>query len=1131
MATGSKKVHMFNKRILSLEDWRDRVLDYTAGAVESALSRIFRSDGAFDTQVTVAASASPNKVDIAAAAAFASTDGDGHLLEGSAGESYLQGIKIPPDPGATDLYHLGFEFALTDQGVVTNPRTGEYEYDYFEEEIGVLGTPDSVAVEGGGLRVTVNSLLESGYDHSGRTVRVWLKSVQDGGPGPQSQDADVAFEEVAVTYSNPNNSILTTAHLGQDSPSTTAADYRVLLIGPKIKRKAVQDLTGVAGVVYLAEVTAAASGNTISSIDLSLQNLHGDLAIFAQDFIEYDPVNAHAKVAVQVYAGEAADQRQISVLDTGGTPVFKVDKDGDVTMSGDLVVGGSETITDVEIVLGSTEVGDDPSTDTMELWSQLRLHAGEKTDSAPYDRWSNLYIGDDDEADPGGKIIFAASSIDREIYAESSGITIRRNDAVGGESYLEVRNDGGGGVFGIKTDGPIFLGINPSGSSPPLFFYGNSGYWEMYYDNTLRYLVAQISDPSERYFWIRNTGVGRGGLRIEDGEILMRGSPAKLRGDTGAGPLYLDDQYITPSAGIPLSSNSETGGTQLNTGAQSLLGAIDEIRTASAGLRVSGVQENLNDLALSITGSSPPKVTVNTGSAIVNGVRYTYSGTTELTLATNQTNYIYITNAGTITSTTTQATAYPAAGDTLVLGAAVTDSSAVTDLRSGRPFIGTVGRRHVVTVGSSADPDSLCDFANLFEALNWVRDVRAQLTSMEWPEIEIVIVGTTDLTGLGGYDLRPEHSGLTIRGVGHADESAWWGYGTESDFGTAAIIWEGTGTPSWLFRTQGSPSVTNITFRDLTFVYEHTGSYVNSNLFYVGTATWDIAFLHCRILNRYNDYPWRTFVGAYGGSIYNLRVSDCRFSNCMTDPAGVTVFRSDTASYQFHRLLVEDCRFYWNTGSVTPTIFNIEGGTSTITIRDCESNTARIFAQIANAETVHISKCESSVTGVGGTQGGVIVTGATYTHISDCKFTGSASSGETIYGIRLTAGHAFIRDNYINITGTGTLTRGIETNYSTDHGLTIAGNSGYIAAGKFIYNTCQNTTITGNHGTASGTDAIYNDGNYCSITGNCCIGGAYMNDITSTGAYCTVIGNILDGSLSVSGTGSIGDATLNAIVP
>lgn len=866
MITDDVKTRLYDRKTLGLTELKDRFLGYLDDGIRSCLARMYATDGAFVSQVQVTATvAANNQVDVSKSATFSATDGLGNLIgTTAAADARLQAIKIPPSAGT--VFHVGLRSAMVETGVERNPQTGDVEYSSILEEIGYLGTPDSVAVEGGGLRITVNSLLESGYDHSGRTVRVWLKPKQDGGGvGPQSLDPSVAIETATVVYSNPNNYVDTVGQFGQSSASLVAADYVVMLAGPLVTRQAVRDLTSEEGTLFLAAVTSVASGNPITVIDHTGQTVFTDISPIVQDFIEI--VGTHPKICVRAFSGEA-DTPQISVMDpNGSTRKFTVDEDGDVYCAGNLTVGGTETVTITEVVIGSVEIGDDCSADTASFWADIILKKGLKAGGGT--GHGDLILGDGSEATPGNTIVLDGSTCDLVIGAAANGsvndLVLQRNDAIAAASSVLIRNAGAGSAVGLQVQGDVTVGVSPGATGPALGIASSTNTWTA--QNVSGGLNLSVNDATDRTVTITNAhGTGKASLSVEGGvalggDLTLSGATAKVGATAGGVPLTFDDAIVTPAGGIPLSSTTEAGGAALVTGAQSILGAIAEIQTIGNNIRQGGVF-SLSGLVASDQGSRVCRVSA--GSVWVEGKKYVFSTYTDLTIPASSTAYIYISATGVISQTPTKETAF--AVDTLPLAVVTTNVSAITLIETIRAGVPRVAQKVSVTVGKDLVDNRVCDFATLTEALNWVKHWASRTDSAGRPEVEVIIVGQTTLAST--YALTVEHSGLTIRGARMGDVALGE---TPSGFGESKLIVPATG-----FTVASGVTLFGLSFCDLTVV--------------ASTAS-------------------GVFLQNNGGTIRGLKIGDCRTTyvqgsaNCFS--RGIYVSSGSVAGFVFARNLCE----------------------------------------------------------------------------------------------------------------------------------------------------------------------------------------------------------------------------------
>lgn len=224
MSTGTTRVELAMKRFLSQNRLSTNFMDYLRAEYLDLGSRIFPVSGLFtfpcDFTVTWASdhfTVTPNPVE--------GIDNAGHVLR-LADAAHRENIHFAN--GAGVYYWVGMKYCEIVSGVYANPRTGIPEYDLNQNEVGEKDEPTSITNNlDGTLTIVVNSIFQSGYSHAGRSVQVWLKN-------PVTIDETVAIETRTVSYSAPNNRIVTASLLGQTTVSTDPTDYYVACIGPTV---------------------------------------------------------------------------------------------------------------------------------------------------------------------------------------------------------------------------------------------------------------------------------------------------------------------------------------------------------------------------------------------------------------------------------------------------------------------------------------------------------------------------------------------------------------------------------------------------------------------------------------------------------------------------------------------------------------------------------------------------------------------------------------------------------------------------------------------------------------------------------------------------------------------------------
>jgi len=233
MATGDEKVNLELKRFLSANRLDANFLEYLRKVSRDNLKELLPNEGLFTYPVSITingTSGTPSDFDLSVSPAgdIEGTDGLGNIIVLALADQ--TGIDFEHAAGET--YWIGLKYIEIPTGLYINTRTGLPEYDKIEEAIGELYEPTSVTDNGTNITFNVNDIFESGVDHTGRTVRVWLKN-------PLTSDPEVAFEDVQVVYSATDNEITTTGLLGQTTPvSVVASDYYVAALGPTVRKSA-----------------------------------------------------------------------------------------------------------------------------------------------------------------------------------------------------------------------------------------------------------------------------------------------------------------------------------------------------------------------------------------------------------------------------------------------------------------------------------------------------------------------------------------------------------------------------------------------------------------------------------------------------------------------------------------------------------------------------------------------------------------------------------------------------------------------------------------------------------------------------------------------------------------------------
>lgn len=259
MATGAKRVNITSKRFMSEQSFADYFFDYLDALILDVTSRVWASQrGVFGAASLVSGG---NDLFSITTLPIEFLDGNGNIVTLDSSE----GTAVPFENESAIDYDVAIKHVEIPFGVFANSRTGNPFYDAFEDRVGDSADPGSVSEASGMLTINVNSVFESGVDHSGRKVTVWLKQ-------PVSNVESVAIErDLVVAYSAPNNTVTTAALLGQTPgmASTTASDYTVAAQGPTVRRNT--NLQTTAPYAFIGKVTGGGAGSPPSGFSTTGQ--------------------------------------------------------------------------------------------------------------------------------------------------------------------------------------------------------------------------------------------------------------------------------------------------------------------------------------------------------------------------------------------------------------------------------------------------------------------------------------------------------------------------------------------------------------------------------------------------------------------------------------------------------------------------------------------------------------------------------------------------------------------------------------------------------------------------------------------------------------------------------------------
>ena len=268
MPTGDKKINLFAGRLLSKTALKERFLDFLDNQIDEAVNGIFQStSGVLDADEIGVVADGNDRIKLDLALANRVVVGGGQIITIPDEVDVSKEVDVPnANPGPATDYEVGVRYAQIENDADINPKTGKPEYRTLEESLGEKAEPTSlVDTFGSNLRINIDSITEAGQIHTGRKVRVWLKTPVSGVQATAFFEADSIYSAgsnyVDIPYSGANGP------LGQDTsadpPSTTAADYQVFIKG--ISAKTGTTISTDSTYALLGVYTGAGAGSPPSS--------------------------------------------------------------------------------------------------------------------------------------------------------------------------------------------------------------------------------------------------------------------------------------------------------------------------------------------------------------------------------------------------------------------------------------------------------------------------------------------------------------------------------------------------------------------------------------------------------------------------------------------------------------------------------------------------------------------------------------------------------------------------------------------------------------------------------------------------------------------------------------------------
>lgn len=370
MTTGALQTNLTDKRILGATDMRDGMFGYLSNDVRDLAKWTFRKGGVFDTSASLV-SGGTDRVSVSPISSQTWTDGLGRFMVLNA----LLGQAIRFQNATGVIYQVALKWAQVPSGLQINPRTGKPEIMNLTDTIGESGAPAAVSTAGAGLKLVIDNLCETGVTHVGRTAVAWKVT-----PGAGALNESVAVETLTLQYDGVNNFVTTVAKFGETTAPLTPSLYRVVVLGPSIKRNT--SMLGVDGYAFVGTVTGAGAGVAPSTFSTTNQRVI-DTSLAGLDDITRNGTNGSLKVSVRADVGDA-NENQLETRDTSNVVRFSVNELGNTVVGGTFNSTGAATFASSVTVVGATALNGnvnigDADSDTHALKGSLTHLAASNT--------------------------------------------------------------------------------------------------------------------------------------------------------------------------------------------------------------------------------------------------------------------------------------------------------------------------------------------------------------------------------------------------------------------------------------------------------------------------------------------------------------------------------------------------------------------------------------------------------------------------------------------------------------------------------------------------------------------------------------------------------------------------------
>jgi hypothetical protein len=263
MTTGSEHVAITNKRIMGLTDWRERFFDYMKSQIEEMNAQNFNTPSFIGYGATISADGTDRVKVVKNDSSSIACDSVGHFLD--LNPTYVETTGLYFENQNTIVYYMHIKYETIPTDIQINPVSGQPEYVSYQDNIGLSGQPNSATDNGGTITFNVTNVTESGVSNAGRKCLVYMVN-----PNKGAINKTIGIEECTVQWSGGVNQITTAGTLGQATVSTTASDYKIILLGPRINRYIGATISEH---VFVGTITGVGAGGTPTVFDHSNQKV------------------------------------------------------------------------------------------------------------------------------------------------------------------------------------------------------------------------------------------------------------------------------------------------------------------------------------------------------------------------------------------------------------------------------------------------------------------------------------------------------------------------------------------------------------------------------------------------------------------------------------------------------------------------------------------------------------------------------------------------------------------------------------------------------------------------------------------------------------------------------------------